>query len=135
MKKKIITTTIVAMSLLSLNLSAAGKMKCTDKYCIIDLSKLASPKKNKEMKKSNAPEEKYTTQLIDNVETIVFTEETYIMTEDEKIEYKLKTSLEELTTPSLNNDDLPDSQFFCEEHQKPVKVTGLENTYRCDSDS
>jgi hypothetical protein len=134
MKKKIITTTIVAMSLLSLNLSAAGKMKCTDKYCIIDLSKLASPKKNKEMKKSNAPEEKYTTQLIDNVETIVFTDETYIMTEDEKIEYKLKTSLEELTTPSLNS-NLPDSQFFCEEHQKPVKVAGLDNTYRCDSDS
>ena len=134
MKKRVITTTVIAMSLLSLNLSAAGKMKCTGKYCVVDLSELASPKKNKEIKKSDAPEERYSTQIIDNVETIVFNDAAYIMTEDEKIEYKLKTSLEELTTPSLNS-NLHDSEFFCEEHQKPVKVAGLENTYRCDSDS
>jgi len=135
MKKRVITTTVIAMSLLSLNLSAAGKMKCTGKYCVVDLSELASPKKNKEIKKSDAPEERYSTQIIDNVETIVFNDAAYIMTEDEKIEYKLKTSLEELTTPSLNKGDLPDSEFFCEENQKPVKVAGLENTYRCDSAS
>ena len=123
MKRKLLTTT-----LLSLNLSAAAQMKCTGDYCLVDLSSNASPKvKEQEIKK-----EDYKTVMIDNIETIVFSTEKYVMNENEIFEYDLEQMKKiNLTAPSLNSNGLEESEAFCEDNFKPIKVAGIANTYEC----
>lgn len=123
------------MSLLSLNLSAAGKMKCTGTHCFVDISGLSKKKTVKKPEiKSKKPviEERYSTIILDDIETIVFEKEYYIMTDDEVGEYELEHhGIQELTTPVLSVDELPNSDYYCEDDLKPVKVEGLNNTYKC----
>ncbi len=131
MKRKLLTTTLLSMSLLSLNLSAAGQMKCTDNYCIVDISKISPKVKNETIKKDIKKSEGYETLLIDNIQTIVFTDEKYIMTENEIAEYDLIQMQKNLLLPSLSSENLPSSDFLCENNLKPVQVLGIENTYEC----
>ncbi|CAA6804813.1 MAG: Unknown protein [uncultured Sulfurovum sp.] len=127
MKRKLLMTTLLSMSLLSLNLSA-GKMKCSGGYCIVDLSQ-DSPKV-KEPKNQEATRQ-YETVLIDNIETIVFSPLKYIMTQDEIAEYDLDQMQKDLLLPSSNLDNLPNSDYLCEDDLKPVLVLGIANTYVC----
>ena len=131
MKRKLLTTTLLSMTLLSLNLSAAGKMKCTGNYCMVDISKTSPKVKTETLKKDIKKLEGYETLLIDNIQTIVFAEEKYIMTENEIAEYDLIQMQKNLLLPSLNSENLPSSDFLCENNLKPVQVLGVENTYEC----
>ena len=128
MKRKLLTTTLLSMSLLSLNLAAAGKMNCTGSYCVVDLSKKSS--KKIEIKK-DVIEEGYKTVLIDNVETIILPHSKYVMTQDEVAEYDLEEMQKYLLLPSLNSENMPTSDYLCEDNFKPVLVAGVENTYEC----
>jgi len=77
-------------------------------------------------------EERYSTIILDNIETIVFDKEHYIMTDDEVGEYELEyNGIQDLTKSVLSEDDLPNSEYYCEDDLKPVKVQGLQNTYEC----
>jgi hypothetical protein len=131
MKRKLLTTTLLSMSLLSLNLFATGQMKCTGGYCIVDLSKNSPSVKKQKVKKVFMLNESYTTVLIDNIQTIVFSKEKYIMTDYEIGEYELENVLGELIIPSLDKNHLPDSDYYCEDNLKPIQVVGIENTYEC----
>lgn len=127
MKSKLLTSTLLSMVVLSLNLSAQNKMKCTGKYCIVDISDVKKkPESSKVIEK-----EPYTTVIIDNIETIVFADEKYKMTDDELAEYELQNSLYELTNPVLTEDGLPIPEQFCEDNLTPVKVVGVANTFEC----
>jgi hypothetical protein len=131
MKRKLLTTTLLSMSLLSLNLSAAGQMKCTGGFCIVDLSKNSPSVKKQAVKKEATLSQGYTTVVIDNIETIVFSKERYIMTDNEIGEYELENILHEVAKPSLDRNTLPDSDYYCEVDLKPIQVVGIENTYEC----
>jgi hypothetical protein len=126
MKRKILTTTLLSMSLLSLNLASAGQMKCADGVCMIDLSTI-SPKK----KEVNTDIYKYKTVLVDNIETIILPHSKYVMTEDEVAEFDLAEMQNYLLAPSLNSEDMPISEHLCSDDSKPVLVAGIENTYEC----
>ncbi|CAA6813003.1 MAG: Unknown protein [uncultured Sulfurovum sp.] len=129
MKRKLLTTTLLAMSLLSLNLSAGNKMKCTGTHCIVDVSDL-SPKSTKvESQKISNKKESYSTVILDNIETIVFAQ--YVMTNDEIAEYDLKEMQKNLLIPTVNSEGLPSSDYLCEDNLKPVFVKEMKNTYKC----
>jgi hypothetical protein len=157
MKTKILTKTILSLSLLMGTLSA--DTICTGKHCLIDLSKL-SPKKTKEVNnmdyqgysfksknlksvEENVIDEEYVleegvsfTMNANEIETIVFPHEKYVMTkaeietyESEYIELivpneKLENKIIKQLTP------LPESEYFCENHTKPV-YNNLSDTYEC----
>jgi len=146
MKIKFLTTTLVSMSLLSMNLFASGIMKCNGNYCMVKIEK-PSPKshssekieitevkynteENRSMVFDSIETEGYETVMVDNIETIVFPHSDYVMTENEIAEYELNSMQKSLTTPALNS-DLPLSDFLCEDDLKPIKVAGVENTYEC----
>ena len=127
MQKKLLTTTLLSMSLLSLNLAVAGN--CTGSYCVVDLSKPSS----KKIEIKDVIEEESKTVLIDNIETIILAPSKYVMTEDEAGEYDLNQMkiLGTLTTSSLTSEGLTISDEFCEDNLTPVLVVGTENTYEC----
>jgi len=141
MNVKLLTTTFVSMSLLSLNLFASGQMGCKGGFCMVKIQK-PSPKIHKiaitEVKDDiRAYEtivvdnsETYQEIIVDNIDTIVPAHSTFVMTENEVAEYELNQMQENLTAPVLNL-DLPSSDFLCEDNLKPIKVAGVENTYEC----
>ena len=131
MKRKLLITTLLSMSLLSLNLAAAGKMKCSDGYCMVDLSNLSSKSKKVESKKVSVTKEGYRTVVIDNIETIVFADSKYVMTQDEIAEYDLIEMQKNLLIPVLSSESLPTSDYLCEDNLKAVEVAGLANTFEC----
>lgn len=128
MNRKLLTTTLLSMSLLSLNLAAAGKMNCTGGVCMVDLSNIFPT-----VKKQEIIEEEYKIVLVDNIETIILAPSKYIMTEDEIGEYDLSQMkiLGELTASSLDSEGLAISDAFCEDDLKAVAVVGVSNTYEC----
>ena len=128
MKRKLLTTTLLSMSLLSLNLFAAGAMKCSNGVCMVEIKKPSPNVEKIEIKKDT---NEYKTVLIDNIETIVFAHSKYIMTQNEIAEYDLEQMQKILLTPSLNSDNLPTSDFLCEDNLKPIIVAGIANTYEC----
>jgi len=130
MNIKLLTTTFVSVSLLSLNLFASGQMKCNGDFCMVEIQK-PSPKV-KVIEKIEVRNDilEYETILVNNIETIIFPHSKFVMTEDEVAEYDLDQMQENLTIPSLNS-DLPLSDFLCEENLKPILVAGIENTYEC----
>ena len=136
MKRKLLTTTLVSMSLLSLNLFA-GTDKCAGGFCIVDLSKNSPSVKKTEIKKQETKKQEikkdtdvYKTVLVDNIETIRLPHLKYVMTQDEVAEYDLDQMQKNLLAPALNP-DLPLSDHLCDDNAKPVKVVGIENTYEC----
>ena len=123
MKKNLLTTTLLSLTLLSLNLSASN---CSAGFCMVDLSSIAT-KKIINIKNSD----KYNIRMIDNIETIVFSEESYNMSTDELFEYELSQLANRLEDINTN---LPSSEYYCEENLKVVMVENLENlenTYVC----
>jgi len=135
MNIKFLTTTLVSMSLLSMNLFASGTMKCNGNYCMVKIEK-PSPKvhpiekiemteveynseENRSIVFDNIETEGYDTMMVDNIETIIFPHSTYVMSEDEVAEYELNQMQKNLTTPALNS-DLPLSDFLCEDNLKPI---------------
>jgi len=140
MNVKFLTTTLVSMSLLSLNLFASGQMSCTGGFCMVKIQK-PSPKIHKiatlEVKDNIRMHETTVVDnsevqeiIVDNIDTIVPSHSKFIMTENEVAEYELNQMQENLTAPVLNA-DLPSSDFLCEDNLKPIKVAGAENTYEC----
>lgn len=127
MKRKFLII-LLSVSSLSFNLFATGQMKCTGKYCIVDISKISPDQNKKNLKKDS---QGYTTVIIDNMQTIVFSDEKYVMTQIEIAEYDLEHMQKNLLLPSLNSEDLPNSDYLCEDNLKPVPVAGVENTYEC----
>ncbi len=127
-KRKFLISTILVTTLLSLNLSAAGKIKCTDTYCIVNLSKNAKKDTQKEIQEEI---EGYKTIIIDNIETIVFDASKYKITQEELVENELEEMQKNLLLPSLDSSDLPLSDFLCEDDLEPVLVAGVDNTYEC----
>ena len=125
MKRNFLTTTLVSMSLLSLNLSAAGGMECKNGFCMVKIQKPSSIKKQ-EIKKETAG---YKTVVVDKIETIIFDHSKYIMTEVEVAEYDLEKmqQLNNLSIPVLEENVV----IGCEDNLKPVKVAGIANTYKC----
>ena len=117
MKIKLLTATLVSMSLLSLNLLASGEMKCTGDFCMVKIEK-PTPKtlEIKKIEIKNTTEE-YTTIVVNSIETIVFPHEKFVMTEDEVAEYDLEEMQTMLTTPTLNS-GLPISDSLCEDNLK-----------------
>ena len=128
MKRKLLTTTLLSMSLLSLNLFAAGQMKCTGGFCMVDLSQNSPIVKTEEIKENTY---EYKSVLVDNIETIILPHSKYIMTKDEVAEYDLEEMQKYLLLPSLNSEGMPTSDYLCEDDLKPVLVAGAENTYEC----
>ncbi len=134
MNKKFLTTTLLSISLLSLNLSAGSAMKCGNGFCIVDISDLGPNKKETKVKeeivvKKPIVTESYKTVLLDNIETIVFTK--YVMSENEVAEYDFEEMQKNLLVPVLNSEDLPTSNYLCEDDLKPIKVAGIDNAYQC----
>ncbi len=128
MKRKLLTTTLLSMSLLSLNLSAAvGVDKCAGGFCMVDLSKKSSTVEKEEVQENK---DGYKTILVDNIETIVFSHSKYVMTQLEVVEYDLEQMKNNLLVPVLNL-DLPLSDYLCADNLKPVKIVGIANTYEC----
>ena len=131
MKKKILTTTLLSMSLLSLNLSAGTGMKkgmkCANGVCIVDLSNIAPKAKKQDIKKSISSKESYKTIILDNIETIIFSD--YVMRGNELIEHQLNDLSNILE--DLNEENLPLSKHFCEDNLKPMVVENMLNTYVC----
>lgn len=124
MNRKLLTTTLLSMSLLSLNLSAGN---CKNGYCMVDISNLAPKVKKMKVKKSKI----YEIILLDNIETIVFSDERYVMTQDEIAEYEFEKMQKTLLIPSLNSDNMPMSDELCADDLKAVKIAGIANTYEC----
>jgi hypothetical protein len=131
MKRKFLTTTLLSMSLLSLNVFAGTKTKCTGGFCMVDLSSVSPKIEKQQSNKNTINKDGYKIVMLDNIETIVFSKEKYIMTDHELGEYELENILHELVTPSLNKDHLPGSEYYCEDNLKAVKVLGIANTYEC----
>lgn len=127
MKRKLLTTTLVSMSLLTFNLSAGTK--CTGKYCIVDLHDLAPSHKKVVTPKRSKSKENYHTVILDNIETIIFTE--YKMSKDEVAEYDLEHMSDDISTSDLKKENLPTSEYFCEDNLKPILLKNLPNTYAC----
>jgi len=141
MNAKLFTATFVSMSLLSLNLFASGQMECTGGFCMVKIQKpLHKMHKIKKVEvKSDTKvyetivvdnSEAYEEIIVDNIDTIVPSHSKFVMSENEVAEYELNQMQENLTAPVLNA-DLPNSDFLCEDHLKPIRVAGVENTYEC----
>ena len=133
MNRKLLTTTLLSISLLSLNLAASGTMNCTGGVCMVDLSTITPKAKKIVVKQKVTSINEYETLMIDNIETIVFSHSKYVMTEDEVGEYDLNQMkiLGTLTTSSLTSEGLTISDEFCEDELKAVAVVGVANTYEC----
>jgi hypothetical protein len=132
MNQKLFCTALLSISLLPLNLTAQDPAKCTGANCFVDISGLSKKKDIQVKSKVEKIEERYNTIILDNIETIVFAKEYYIMTNDEVGEYELEhKGIEDLTEPVLSGEALPNSEYYCEDNLKPVKVEGLLNTYEC----
>jgi len=145
MNAKFLTTTLVSMSLLSLNLFASGQMSCHGGFCMVKIQK-PSPKIAKKEEVKNDIKvyettlvahtdvvdsaEAYQEVVADTIETIIPSHEKFVMTENEVAEYDLEEMQDSLTAPVLNA-DLPSSDFLCEDNLEPIKVAGTENTYEC----
>lgn len=132
MHQKLLYTALLSISLLPLNLTAQNQVKCTGDNCFVDISGLSKAKETQAQSKTQIPEDRYSTIILDEIETIVFNREHYVMTDDEVGEYQLKhKGIEDLTNPVLSGDGLPNSEYYCEDDLKPIKVEGLFNTYEC----
>ena len=139
MKRKFLITTLVSMSLLSLNLFA-GSHNCSGGFCMVDLSKNSPSTKKQELKIENntikedivkKDSNEYKTILVDNIETIVLPHSKYIITDLEVTEYDLLQMQDILVAPALDSDNLPTSDYFCDDNLKVVEVLGMEDTYEC----
>jgi len=131
MNQKLLLAGLLSISLLPLNLTAQTQVKCTGTNCFVDISGL-SAKKTEVKSEVQMIEDRYSTIVLDDIETIVFQKEHYIMTDDEVGEYELEfNGIENLTNSVLSEEDLPNSEYYCEDDLKPVKVQGLQNTYEC----
>jgi len=121
MQKKLLTTTLLSMSLLSLNLSAGTdkSSSCAGGFCIAKLPPI--------VEKSSY----HKVVMMDNIETIILPPSAYIISEDEIVEYEFEEMQKNLLIPSLNSEDMPISDYFCEDDLTPVIVVGTENTYEC----
>ena len=126
MQKKLLTTTLLSISLLSLNLSAGTgtdkSSSCAGGFCMAKLPPIV-----KKEKKSSFPK----VIMVDNIETIILPPSAYISSEDEIAEYEFEEMQKNLLIPSLNSEDMPSSDYFCEDDLKPVIIAGVENTYEC----
>lgn len=132
MNQKLLCTALLSISLLPLNLTAQSQVKCTGANCFVDISGLSKKQDVRVKSEAEMIEDKYSTIILDDIETIVFAKEYYIMTDDEAGEYQLAhQGIEDLTTPVLSDENLPNSEYYCEDDLKPVKVEGLFNTYEC----
>jgi hypothetical protein len=132
MNQKLLYTALLSISLLPLNLTAQNQMKCTGSNCFVDISGLSKKQDLRVKSEAEMIEDRYSTIILDNIETIVFAKEHYIMTDDEVGEYQLAhQGLEDLTMPVLSAEGLPNSEYYCEDNLKPIKVEGLKNTYEC----
>lgn len=135
MNKNFLTTTLLSLALFSLNLSASN---CSTGFCMIDLASINNQKiekekieENKEFNKItiNDDSENYSIRMIDNIETIVFADDDYRMTEDELLEYEL-TQLAKTVEENMNS-SLPQSEYYCEENLKVVILEESEHLYTC----
>ena len=135
MKNNFLLTTLLSMSILSLNLLSAS---CNGKSCMVDLSTL---KVHKVQEKKNLPvkhfhtekyaEDKYDIVMIDNIETIVFPKEVPLISEGEQIEYELSQIANTAELLVENDNNLPNSDYYCEENLKVVILENSEHTYIC----
>jgi len=125
MQKKLLTT-LLSMSLLSLNLSAGTGIdkssSCAGGVCMVKLPPIV-----KKEKKSSYPK----VVILDNIETIILPHSAYISSEDEIAEYEFEEMQKKLLIPSLNSENMPSSDYFCEDDLKPVLIAGVENIYVC----
>jgi len=132
MNHKLVYTALLSISLLPLNLTAQSEMKCKNGKCFVDISGFSKTQDLKAKSKTEAIEDRYSTIILDDIETIVFDKKHYTMTDDEAGEYQLNhQGIEDLTAPVLSLEGLPKSDYYCEDDLKPVKVEGLFNTYKC----
>ena len=131
MNRKLLTTTLLSISILSLNLSAGTQMKCSNGVCMVDLSTITPKAKITVVEKKTVSINDYRTVIIDNIETIVLSPLKYVMSQDEIAEYDLEQMQKNLLIPSLSSEGLALSNDFCEDNLKAVAVVGVENTYEC----
>jgi len=151
MKTKLLTSTILSLSLLTGTVSA--EKICTGDYCLIDLSKFSPTKKTeisnrihvvtsfkseeiKKVVKIVLDERQMSNQ--NKMETIVFPHETYVMTKAEIEEYQVENFLmlpldeieNRIINKTKNKTKLPVSEYFCEDYSKPI-YNNLSDTYEC----
>ena len=149
MKTAILTSTLLSISFLTMNLSAGTNMTCKNGVCILDLSNLSlddkevrakkklftvvKDKKSRQIEIITLNKSKYVQQkneklelVKDNsIETIILAPEKYIMTVAEVEKYEVNQI--QLTVPNKNVDNkimekstLPTSEYFCEKNKKAV---------------
>jgi len=137
MKRNVFISTILSLSLLT-NISVAS---CSGGNCFVNFS--SSDKKEATIKvvekKLFLVKNKMIVEdsfVLDNqIETIAFSPETYIMTAEEKSEYEaeenlLMLPLEKIEDLIMNNHELPTSDHFCENDMKPI-YNNVSDTYEC----
>ena len=129
MKKKLLGTTLLSVSLLSINLFAGTQTKCTGGFCMVDLSTISPKSKEQKPKINKISKEGYKTVMVDNIATIVFSNEKYVMTQGEVAEYDLEKMQEKNSLSPTVDSSIPD--YACEDNLKLVKVVGIDNTYEC----
>ena len=87
MKTAILTSTLLSISFLTMNLSAGTSMTCKDGVCILDISNLSSDdKKNKEVKNKKKLFSVVKDRKSRKVEMITLNKSKYIQQKNEKLE-------------------------------------------------
>lgn len=127
MYQKNFIKTLLTLSLFSVNLSATNL--CHGNSCMVDLSALSIQVEDRNLE--DIKEDKYETMIIDNMETIVFSKNAYKASEDEVSEYELDQLAKSVEEVILEEEHLPNSDYFCEENLKVVMIEESEKTYIC----
>ena len=129
MYQNILTKTLLTISLLTCNLSATNL--CSSGTCMVDLSTLKPEVNYKTPMQKDIKEDAYEILIIENTETIVFSETAYQASEDEVVEYELSQLAKSVEDVILAEKPLPSSEYFCEENLKVVMIEESEQTYIC----
>lgn len=148
MKLKSLKSTLLSVILLTSNLVSGTVNPCVDGKCFINLSYLSDSKETTRPTFKTVKNDQYNQDIIppisvsdallfeeeiyepmavieNEIETIVFTQETYIMNELEQ-EFYLLENLLTLPVEELQNEQLlelnplPLSDFYCDNHTHPI---------------
>ena len=124
MQNNVIMTTILSLSLFSMNVTAGSNMACTDGVCYIQLGQV-----NKAIHvDTNFMQISERLRAIADENTIILAPEKYRMTQAEADENAL-TELQDQLNIDLFNDELPQSDAYCEGDTKPLYH--FDETYEC----
>ncbi|HHS91962.1 MAG TPA: hypothetical protein ENK82_01310 [Campylobacterales bacterium] len=142
-KKALYLGVLLALSTTAVVADETGN--CVGGVCFVNLDKHKSSKGFEEEKQVVTLEtprfleeelDKSITIVLDGETITVFPKSTYVMTEDEKLDYDLQEGriiLDEskLGDSILENVDLPNSEYYCENNTQPIVLDKEAGFYEC----